>query len=306
MPVDLSDTLVVGISSSVLFDMSEADLIFQNEGLDAYSKHQIENSDKPLPPGTGFPLVKAVLRLNYDTNGNPNAARRAEIVVASMNSPATSMRLFNSIKHHGLDDIHRAFLSGGAPMAPYLDAFSVDLFLSRSLKDVEAALNADIPAAQVYAVPDHLSDEIDQIRIAFDGDAVLFSDESEAIYQSYGIEKFIEHEQEKVDTPLPEGPFFKLLKVLSSLQADTQFVDNSPVRIAVVTARSIPTHERVIKTLNLWNVRVDEAFFMGGVPKTPILEKFKPHIYFDDQEAHCGPAASVVPTGRVPYGVKNK
>lgn len=306
MPVDLSNTLVIGISSSVLFDMTEPDRVFREQGLAAYADYQIKNAEVPLEPGTGMPLVKAVLRLNHDVNGNPNATRRAEIVVASKNDPSTSMRLYNSIKHHGLNDIQRSFLSGGAPIAQYLDAFSVDLFLSTSLDDVETALHADIPAAQVYAVPENLADNIGQIRIAFDGDAVLFSDESEAIYQAYGLEKFIEHEQKNADTPLPEGPFFKFLKVLSFLQNDPQFASNPPIRIALVTARSMPTHERVIKTLNLWNVRVDEAFFMGGVSKTQILQKFKPHLFFDDQEAHCVPASSIVPTGHVPYGIKNR
>lgn len=303
MPVDLSRTLVIGITSSALFDMTESDRVFRNEGLAAYTDFQIKNADDPLPPGTGFPLVKAVLRLNEATKRNPKATRRAEIVVASKNNPATSERLYNSIKHHGLHDIQRSFLSGGAPIAPYLEAFSVDLFLSTSIADVESALQAQIPAALVYAVPDNLTEDIEQIRIAFDGDAVLFSDESEAIYQKYGLNRFVEHETIKADVPLPEGPFFKLLKVLSFLQADPVYENNPPVRIALVTARSMPTHERVIKTLNLWNVRVDEAFFMGGVAKTQVLRVFRPHIYFDDQDAHCTPAASVVPTGRVPYGV---
>lgn len=300
MPVDLSRTLVIGITSSALFDMTGADAVFREEGLEAYTDYQLKNADVPLPPGTGFPLIRAVLRLNQDADGNPNATRRAEIVVASKNSPATSERLYNSIKHHRLVDIQRSFLVGGAPIAPYLGAFSVDLFLSTSLADVESALAADIPAASVYAVPENLNEEIDQIRIAFDGDAVLFSDESEAIYQKYGLQRFVEYETANVDVPLPEGPFFKLLKVLSFLQADEQFKDRPPVRIALVTARSMPTHERVIKTLKLWNVRIDEAFFMGGVAKTKVLSVFRPHIFFDDQEAHCVPASREVPTGRVP------
>lgn len=303
MPVDLSRTFVIGITSSALFDMAEADAIFREKGLKAYTDYQLANANVPLPPGTGFPLIRAVLRLNQDANGNHNATRRAEVVVASKNNPATSERLYNSIKHHGLTDIQRSFLAGGASIAPYLDAFSVDLFLSTSLDDVESALTAGIPAATVYAAPANLNDEIGQIRIAFDGDAVLFSDESEAVYQKYGLERFVEHETVNADVPLPEGPFFKLLKVLSFLQADPQYKDNPPVRIALVTARSMPTHERVIKTLKLWNVRVDEAFFMGGVPKTKVLSVFRPHIFFDDQEAHCVPAALQVPTGRVPVAV---
>ena len=300
MPVDLSNTLVIGITSSALFDMTEADSIFRGQGLDAYTEHQLENAGNPLEPGTGFPLIKAVLKLNEATKGNPNATRRAEVVVASKNSPATSERLYNSIKHHGLDDIQRSFLSGGAPIAPYLNAFSVDLFLSTSIKDVEAALKANIPAALVYAVPANLTDEINQIRIAFDGDAVLFSGESEDIYKKQGLDKFVEHEMAKANIPLAKGPFYKLLKALSFLQVDPQFEGTSPVRIAVVTARSMPTHERVIRTLKAWNVHVDEAFFMGGVSKMPVLKEFKPHIFFDDQDTHCGPASLEVPTGRVP------
>jgi len=306
MPVDLSRTLVIGITSSALFDMTAEDRIFQNDGLEAYTAHQIEHADNPLAPGTGFPLIKAVLRLNQIASTNPNATRRAEVVIASKNSPATCERLFNSVQYHGLEDIHRSFLAGGAPVAPYLESFSVDLFLSTSLGDVETALEAEIPAALVYAVPDNLTDEIDQIRIAFDGDAVLFSDESEAIYQKYGLQAFLDHETMKADEPLPEGPFFKLLKVLSFLQADPAFHDSPPVRIALITARSMPAHERVIRTLKLWDVRVDEAFFMGGVPKTKVLKVFRPHIFFDDQETHCEPASALVPVGHVPTGPTNE
>lgn len=195
LPVDLSRTLVIGITSSALFDMAEADAVFRDKGLEAYTDFQLAHANEPLPAGTGFPLIRAVLRLNQDAQGNSNATRRAEVVVASKNNPATSERLYNSIKHHGLHDIQRSFLVGGAPIAPYLDAFCVDLFLSTSLEDVEAALSAGIPAASVYAVPASLNEEIGQIRIAFDGDAVLFSDESEAIYQKYGLDRFVEHDK---------------------------------------------------------------------------------------------------------------
>lgn len=298
MPVDLSDTLVIGVSSSVLFDMTQANQVFQEQGLDAYRAFQMAHSDQPLAAGTGMPLVKAVLRLNEKVDADET--RPAEILVASRNDPSTSERLYNSIKHHGLHDIQRSFLSGGAAIAPYLSAFHVDLFLSTSLPDVQMALEADIPAALVYSVPESVSEEIDQIRIAFDGDAVLFSDHSEMIYQQDGLEKFIEHEQNNAEIPLAEGPFFRLLQTLSFLQHDPRFGDTPAVRIALVTARSMPAHERVIKTLNRWNVRIDEAFFMGGVSKNQILETFQPHLFFDDQEAHCQPASSVVPTGRVP------
>lgn len=306
MPVDLSKTLVIGVTSSALFDMTEANRVFEEKGLGAYTHYQLDNASNPLQAGTGLPLVRAVLRLNQAAASSPNATRHTDVVVASKNDPATSERLYNSIKYHGLDGIQRSFLVGGSNIASYLEAFSVDLFLSTSLDDVESALRVGIPAATVYAAPQSPTEEIDQIRIAFDGDAVLFSDESEAIYQKYGLDEFIEHETTKVDTPLPEGPFFKLLKVLSFLQNDTSFRENPPVRIALVTARSMPTHERVIKTLKLWNVRVDEAFFMGGVSKTKVLSAFRPHIFFDDQDVHCQPASLEVPTARVPTVEHNK
>jgi 5'-nucleotidase len=300
MPVDLSKTLVVAISSSALFDMRKADAIYRAEGLDQYSQHQLEFANVPLAPGTGFPLIRAVLRLNEITKHLPEATRKAEVVVVSKNSPATSMRLYNSIKHHGLTDIQRSVLSGGSPIAKYLRAFNVDLFLSNCNEDVEEALSFGIPAAMLYAAPENKDEELEQIRIAFDGDAVLFSGESEAIYKEHGLDHFVKHESDKAEIPLPEGPFANLLKVLSFLQQDPHFQDKPPERIALVTARSMPTHERVIRTLNGWNVRVDEAFFMGGVAKTDILNEFRPHIFFDDQDVHCMPASRLVPVGRVP------
>jgi len=220
VPADLSKSLVIGISSSALFDMSEADAIYRDKGLAAYSAFQIKNADVPMAPGTGFPLIRAVFRLNQAAAASPKATRKAEVVVVSKNSPATSMRLYNSIKHHALIDIQRSVLSGGSPIARYLQAFSVDLFLSKSIQDVTEAQEAKIPAAIIYSAPAHLEEEIDQIRIAFDGDAVMFSGESEEIYQRHGVEKFIEHETAKARVPLPEGPFATLLKVLSFLQTD--------------------------------------------------------------------------------------
>lgn len=293
MPVDLSRTLVIGVSSRALFDLEEANRIYETKGVDAYTRYQMEHVEEVLEPGSGFPLIKALLQLNAITQG----PRKAEVVVMSRNNPATSLRMFNSIRHYELD-IQRAALAGGTSLTPYLDAFDVDLFLSAHDDDVRLALKSGIAAARIYTPPAQVSDPRDQIRIAFDADAVLFSDESERVYQQRGLEAFLEHEVAHARKPLPEGPFAKLLRTLSDLQADPGFKD-PPIRIAVVSARNMPAHERVIRTLLAWNVRVDEAFFMGGVSKTKVLTAFAPHIYFDDQEAHCAPAAGVVPTGRV-------
>jgi 5'-nucleotidase len=295
MAVDLSQCLVIGVSSRALFDLEEANRVYATEGVDAYAHYQLNHVAEVLQPGSGFPLIQAILRLN---ERHPTE-RRAEVVIVSKNSPATSLRLFNAIKHHKLD-IQRAILTGGAPTAPYLRAFDMDLFLSASPADVQQALFGAIAAGLIYPTPWTLADPRDQIRIAFDGDAVLFSNESERIFQQQGLPAFHEHESLNAHIPLANGPFAKLLRTLSLLQGNTP-AETSPIRLALVTSRSMPAHERVIRTLHAWNVRIDEAFFMGGVSKTHILQTFNPHIYFDDQETHCTPASRVVPTARVPF-----
>lgn len=298
MATDLSNCLVVGISSRALFDLRREDALFVTAGLDAYRAEQLKREDDILPPGTGFPLARAVLALN-----GPEAPRRAEVVVMSRNSTETSLRIFNSIRHYGLD-ITRAALSGGAPLAPYLKAFHVDLFLSGYEDDVRNALGAGVAAALLYDRPENPLETADEIRIAFDGDAILFSDESERIFQADGLEAFARHEQERAREPLGEGPFARLLRKLSGLQQAAAREGLTPIRTALVTARGGPAHERVIRTLLAWGVVIDEAFFLGGVPKTEVLAAFRPHIFFDDQAAHCDRAAPRVPTGRVPGAMR--
>ena len=225
-------------------------------------------------------------------------------MIISRNSADTSLRISNSIDHYRLD-ITRAAFTGGEPVAKYLNAFDVDLFLSATEEDVQAAVESKVAAGLIYDGPSrNRTDPLEQIRIAFDGDAVLFSKESEMIYQQQGLEAFIAHEKENAKQPLPEGPFAKLLKTLSFLQFDLTgktAQSQPPIRTALVTARNSPAHERVIRTLRTWNVRIDETFFLGGVPKHKILESFSPHIFFDDQHQHCEGAAKVVPTARVPH-----
>jgi 5'-nucleotidase len=296
MPFSLDNLLVIGISSRALFDLETEEGIFQHQGLEAYRKHQLENENVILKPGAGFPLVKALLKLNELTL----AHRLVEVVIMSRNSSETSLRIFNSIEHYGLD-ISRAALSGGAQLAPYLQAFNVSLFLSLHEDDVQDAINSGVASALLYQIPEKAAD-LEQIRIAFDGDAVIFSDESERIYQEQGVEAFEQHERENAKKPLPEGPFARLLIALSYLQNNFKSDDGSvfPLRTALVTARSSPAHERVIRTLRAWNITIDETFFMGGVNKSAVLAAFKPHMFFDDQHGHCEKASSVVPTGRVP------
>jgi 5'-nucleotidase len=293
MPTDLSQLLVIGVSSRALFDMDEANRVYETQGLDAYIQYQMDRADAFLHPGTGFPLIKAILDLNSKTSGG----RKAEVVIMSRNSPETSLRMFNSIKHHGLD-IQRAALAGGVSLSPYLHAFDVALFLSCSEEDVQAANAAGIAAGLIYGRPESPFASIDPIRIAFDADAVIFSGESERIYQEQGLEAFLRHEEENARKPLPDGPFAQLLRTFAVLQSDKTFA-KPPIRLALITARNMPAHERVIRTLLAWNVRVDEAFFLGGVNKTRVLEAFNPHIFFDDQDVHCAPASRRVPTAKV-------
>lgn len=298
MSVDLKDYLVVGISSRALFDLEEENRLYEEKGLKEYADCQIRHENDILKPGTGFQLVKALLKINTIDPEKKNI----EIIIMSRNSADTSLRIFNSIEHYGLD-ITRAALSGGESLAPYLTAFNVDLFLSANEGDVQEAINAGFAAGVICTHPEFPIDpmkEIGQIRIAFDGDAVLFSDESERIYQEHGLEAFIEHEKINALKPLPEGPFAKLLKTISYLQRKLPN-DKVPIRTALVTARNAPAHERVIRTLREWGVRIDEAFFLGGVEKSEVLKAFGAHIFFDDQPVHLGPASKVVPSARVPY-----
>jgi 5'-nucleotidase len=297
MPYSLDKLLVIGISSRALFNLEVEEAIFQDQGLDAYRQHQLAHENEILKPGAGFALVKALLKLNQLTPDK----RLVEVVIMSRNSSETSLRIFNSIAHYGLD-ISRAVLAGGASLSSYLQAFNVSLFLSLHEDDVQAAINAGVAAALLYQLAENVVD-LEQIRIAFDGDAVIFSDEAEKIYQSQGIEAFEQHERENAKKPLPEGPFARLLIALSYIQNNFKAPDGRtlPLRTALVTARSSPAHERVIRTLRAWNIAIDETFFMGGVNKSAVLAAFKPHMFFDDQHGHCVHASSVVPTGRVPY-----
>jgi 5'-nucleotidase len=300
MAYDLSNYLVIGVSSRALFDLTLENEIFESEGLEAYCRYQLEHENDVLEPGTGFALIEAMLRIN----SIEAETRRIEVVIISRNSADTSLRISNSINHYNLD-VTRAAFTGGEPVAKYLNAFDVDLFLSATEEDVQAAVESNVAAGLIYDGPSkYYQDPLQQIRIAFDGDAVLFSKESELIYQQQGLEAFIEHEKLNAAKPLPEGPFAKLLKTLSYLQFDLNSNSEegiTPIRTALVTARNSPAHERVIRTLRTWKVRIDETFFLGGVAKDRVLESFSPHIFFDDQHQHCDAAAKIVPTARVPH-----
>jgi 5'-nucleotidase len=270
--------------------------IYVEQGLQAYLEYQLEHEKDILKPGTGFPLIKALHKLN------DGGEQMVEIIIMSKNSADSSLRIFNSIEAYGLN-ITRAALSGGANITPYLNAFRTDLFLSANESDVQEAINAGV-AADIICSSESLNidpgTEISQIRIAFDGDAVIFSDESEKIYQESGLEAFADYEKTNARKTLPEGPFSKLLHTISILQESFPR-EAVPIRTALVTARNAPAHKRVILTLRAWNVRIDEIFFLGGMDKSEILEAFGANIFFDDQKVHTDRARKYVPSARVPY-----
>lgn len=292
-----AERLIIGVSTRSLFDLEVENEIFDKEGIEAFRTYQLEHEDELLPKGTAFYLVQRILALNEIANEPV-----VEVVVMSRNSPETGVRVLNSIKKYALP-IQRVALSGGEPLAPYIDAFSIDLFLSKDEKDVQSVIDSKkAAAATIYAPPTSFDGEENRVKIAFDADAVLFSEESEYRYKTEGLEAFQKFESENEDVPLNEGPFANLIRKLSAIQQHLPTsIELSPLRIAVVTARSAPSHLRVIKTLRNWGVYVDEAYFLGGLPKDEILKAFGAHIFFDDQELHLDHVSKVIPSGKVHY-----
>lgn len=313
MSYSLDRKMVIGVSSRALFDLTIENEIFEKQGLEAYCSYQVEHEQDILKPGPGFRLIKSLLKLN-ECGREQNLI---EVIIMSHNSPNTSLRVFNAIAHYGLP-ITRSVLVSGASLAPYLAAFHTDLFLSACEEDVQCAIDGGIAAgiictdtavshaeqgegngkreARIIPMPQTAG----QIRIAFDGDAVLFTDQSERIFKEKGLNAFEENEKAQAKVPLEEGPFASFLKKLANLQRQFD-TENCPIRTALVTSRSAPAHERVIRTLRSWNVWVDEAFFLGGLDKRDFLKAFGAQIFFDDQVIHTESAAQAVPAALVPY-----
>ena len=297
MPVSLNGQLVVAISSRALFDFEEENLVFEQSDDRAYMKLQLERLEAPAKPGVAFSLVKKLLAFN------DASTQRVEVVILSRNDPVSGMRVFRSAQHYGLPIQRGSFTRGQSPWR-YLRPLNANLFLSTHLSDVRAALDAGVPAAQVYPHSAHASEaHPHEVRIAFDGDAVLFSDEAERVFQSEGLSAFQAHERAKASQPLLAGPFKPLLAALQRLQQEG--TPAMRVRTALVTARSAPAHERAIRTLMQWNIEVDEAMFLGGLPKGEFLKEFEPDFFFDDQTGHIESAAQHVPAGHVASGISN-
>jgi len=284
--------LVIGITSRALFDLDFSHDIFKKDGLESYRKFQISNENIPLSPGRAFPLVKKLLSLNNKIKGN----RNVEVILLSRNSSDTGLRIFNSIEHHNLDIKRAVFCSGGSPHA-YAKSFGAHLFLSTEASDCRSSMKSGVASARIFPSSVPFSED-ETLKVAFDGDSVIFSEDSQSIYDKYGIKAFEKNEKSLAKLPLTGGPFKSFLFELHKLQK--KFLpSNCPIKIALVTARSAPTHERVIRTLREWGIRIDECLFLGGLEKGSFLKVFDADIFFDDQIENCSSASTFVPTAHV-------
>ena len=298
MALTLDDKLVVAISSRALFDFEEENRVFEQDDDRAYVQLQRQRLELPAPPGVAFSLVKKLLAFNQE------GQQRVEVVLLSRNDPVSGLRVFRSCRAHGLESVQRGVFTQGRDPFHYLRALGAHLFLSANGADVRAALHLGYPAARVLTESVQAGSAYPhEVRIAFDGDAVLFSDEAEQVYQREGLAAFQQHERDKAAQPLPDGPFKPLLAALHRLQQAGSGAMR--LRTALVTARSAPAHERAIQTLLNWNIAVDEAMFLGGLEKGPFLREFEPDFFFDDQTGHVASAARHVPAGHVSSGVAN-
>lgn len=307
MPTDLSNTLVIGISATALFDLRKEDEIFKKKKKDnpkravqEYRDHMIETEKDPLEMGTGFPLVKALLNLNQHKKEEDHLL--VEVVVLSKNSPDTGVKILNNIRKKELSITRSAFTSGDS-VVDYLQGFDVDLFLTTDVEDAQRVTDQKICAVAILKKPPKETSVAnkDEVRIAFDGDGVLFDEESEIIYKKQGENAFHNHEDKTKEKPLNKGPYASLLAKLSQLQKKISTdLERSPLRLALITARNAPAELRPLKTLRLWDIYMDEAFFLGGVEKSKIVQAFKPHIFFDDQAINLKETSKNVNCAEVP------
>jgi 5'-nucleotidase len=301
MPSGFGNKLVVAISSRALFDLNASHAIYEQQGLQAYADYQVQHEDMPLEKGEAFPLVEKLLAINAFPDKEP----RVEVILLSRNSADTGLRIFNSIQHYGLP-ISRAAFCGGRMPYRYVSAFGCHLFLSTDGEDVRHALQNGLAAATLLSSGRAAHDGVTpEIRFAFDGDAVLFSDEAERVFKTEGLVAFAASERAAAKSPLSGGPFKPFLQALHGLQSEFG-VGECPIRTALVTARSAPAHERVIRTLRAWQIRIDESLFLGGLDKGEFLKAYGADVFFDDQQGHCLSAVQHVPTGHVPHGVANE
>jgi len=306
MSFPIEEKLVVATASSALFDLEESDRIFREEGLEAYRAYQREHEEDVLEPGVAYPLIKRLLDLQMGEEGT----QPVEVVLLSRNDPDTGLRVFHSIEAHDLRIGRAAFVSGGNPFR-YMDAFNACLFLSADADSVHRAIERGLPAGLVHPT-EFEDDDRNELRIAFDFDGVIVDDEAEAVFQEEGLEAFHASEKENAGSTLNDGPLRPFFRKIGALQeAERAYCEEDPayeprIRIGIVTARGAPAHERVVTTLREMGIQIDESFFLGGVNKSRVLEEFRPHIFFDDQETHIEDTRDLIPSVHVPYGITNE
>ena len=305
--LDLERALVVGVASSALFDLAESDAVFREQGEEKYREYQREHLDDVLEPGVAFPFIRRLL----DLNDLSDRERLVEVVILSCNDPETGMRVMRSVQSHGLDITRAIFMQGRAPYR-FMRPLRMSLFLSANEADVREAIDMGFAAGHVvgHAAED---DGGADLRIAFDFDGVLADDSAERVFQSEGLEEYQDSESALADVPLSRGPMADFLEKINRIQGieDARCVSEPQgyqrrVRVAVVTARSAPAHERAINSIREWGLRVNDAFFLGGLPKGPILEALQPHIFFDDQRRHVDGASPSTPSVHIPFGKINR
>ncbi len=306
MAYELEGKLVVAVASSALFDLRESDDVFRTEGEEAYRAFQRENEERILEPGVAFPLIKRLLNLNKSQQH-----ALVEVVLFSRNDPDTGLRVFKSIGHYNLPITRAVFVAGRNPFE-YMQAFNASLFLSGNREDVKQAIESGLPAGYVEET-EYIDDEDEELRIVFDFDGVIADDSSEQVYKKANdLDMYQQHEKAHARESLPAGPLYRFLTQVSHIQKqelEKQKQDDAyepKIRIAICTARNAPAHERVVTTLRKWDIRVDEAFFLGGIDKTRVLEIYKPHIFFDDQRTHIEGVSKLFPSVHIPYGVANE
>lgn len=309
MPYELSNRLVIGLASSALFNLEESDSIFRNKGEEEYRKYQRENQNIPLEQGIAFPFIQKLLSINQINPNDP----LIEVILLSRNDPDTGLRVMKSIEHYNMGITRALFLQGRDP-SRYINALSIDLFLSANELDVKQAIWAGYPAGQVLKSNSLYDDLINdpELRIALDFDGVIIDDEAEKVFATGGLSQFHEHEQQHVNEVHKAGPLAGFLKKLSKIQIEeNKYSQNNAhykpmIRISIVTARNAPAHERVINTMREWDIIVNEAFFLGGIEKSKILQVLNPHIFFDDQKLHLDSTSKILPSVHIPFGIRNE
>ncbi|XP_003276013.2 cytosolic 5'-nucleotidase 1B isoform X2 [Nomascus leucogenys] len=289
-PPKPKNAITIALSSCVLFNMVDGRKIYEEEGLEKYMEYQLTNENVILTPGPAFRLVKALQYVNARLRDlYPDEQDLFDIVLMTNNHAQVGVRLINSVNHYGLL-IDRFCLTGGKNPIGYLKAYLTNLYIATDTEKVQEAIQEGIASATMFDGAKDMAYCDTQLRVAFDGDAVLFSDESEHFTKEHGPDKFFQYDTLCESKPLAQGPLKGFLEDLGRLQKKFYAKNQRllcPIRTYLVTAKSAASSgARVLKTLRRWGLEIDEALFLAGAPKSPILVKIRPHIFFDDHMFH--------------------